>query len=76
MVAVSGYALDKTTEANDLIFSTPQLEKSTSRKDIITVPLKYPETSGDGRYSLKFECTLDSGETKELDFDRVIAKNK
>jgi hypothetical protein len=69
-VAVSGYAEDKTTLANDLIASTPSVNQN-----IITVPLSYPTISGEGRYNLKFQLTLDNGSRVEADFNRVQAED-
>lgn len=63
-VAVSGFAEDKVTPANDLIASAP-----TVLANVITVPLKYPAQAG--RYNLRFIMTLDNGSIKEADFNRI-----
>ena len=42
---------------------------------VVTVNLKYPTTSGDGKYSLEFVLTLSSGAKMEFDFTRVFAKD-
>ena len=40
-----------------------------------TVNLKYPSTTGAGRYSLEFVATLSSGAVMEFDFTRIYAKD-
>lgn len=42
---------------------------------VVTVNLKYPATTGEGRYSLEFVITLDSGAVLEFDFTRIYAKD-
>lgn len=69
--AVSGYAEDGVTVANDMIVSTA-LQRVKERTDKITVVLKYP-AAGAGRYRLEFILTLNNGQTKELDFSRIEA---
>lgn len=42
----------------------------------ISVQLSYPTTNGNGQYKLQFVLTLSSNEVKELDFNRIICKDK
>jgi len=42
--------------------------------NVVTVVLKYPATTGDGRYKVTFACTLDTGSTRQFDFQRVFGK--
>ena len=42
---------------------------------VITVNMKYPATTGAGRYSVEFVLTLSSGAVMEFDFTRVYAKD-
>ncbi len=65
---VTAHAEDGTTSA-DLIDSYSESD------NIITVILSYP-TAGADTYHLTFVCTLDNASTKELDFNRVVAKDK
>jgi hypothetical protein len=55
---------------------TSELVSSSSTTDlVVTVNLKYPATSGEGRYSLEIVLTLSSGAVMEFDFTRVYAKD-
>ena len=40
---------------------------------VLTIALKYPATTGIGRYSLEMVLTLDSGAVMEFDFTRLYA---
>jgi len=40
---------------------------------VVTVALKYPATTGPGRYSLEFVLTLSTGAIMEFDFTRISA---
>ena len=42
---------------------------------VVTVSLKYPATSGPGRYSLEFLLTLSTGAVLEFDYTRVSARD-
>lgn len=42
---------------------------------IVTISLKYPATTGVGRYSLEILLTLSSGAVMEFDFTRVYAED-
>jgi len=42
---------------------------------VVTVNLKYPATTGDGRYSLEMLITLNTDAVMEFDFTRVYAKD-
>jgi len=42
---------------------------------VITTQLKYPATTGAGRYSLEFVITLSDGSVMEFDFTRIYAKD-
>ena len=47
----------------------------TNTATVLTINLKYPATTGAGRYSLEMVVTLDSGAVMEFDFTRVYAKD-
>jgi len=56
--------------------ATTQIVGSTSNTTtVVTVPLSYPSTTGEGRYSLEFVLTLTSGAKLEFDFSRLYAKD-
>jgi hypothetical protein len=42
---------------------------------VVTINLKYPSTTGAGRYSLEIVLTLDSEAVMEFDFTRVYAED-
>lgn len=42
---------------------------------VVSTGLKYPSTTGAGRYSLEIVLTLNSGAVLEFDFTRVFAKD-
>lgn len=65
VTAYNDAGVDKTS---DLIDGTATLVV-----DIVSVPLKWPTTAG--KYKLTFEITLDDGQIKEADFDRIFAEN-
>jgi hypothetical protein len=44
--------------------------------NVVSVPLTWPATAGAGKYKLRFVVTLNTGATKEFDFNRVEAKDK
>lgn len=70
---LTAYKLD-TTDTD----ATSELVSSHSRDELyITVNLKYPSGAGfgDGRYSLQFILTLDTGAEMQFDFDRVVVKS-
>jgi len=43
---------------------------------IVKVYLSYPTTNGAGRYKLRFTVTLDDDSEEEVDFGRVIVKDR
>jgi hypothetical protein len=57
---------DGTTCTTAVIEGTPSL-----LSNIVTCVLKYPTDFGDGLYKLKFQLTLDNGETKEANYHRL-----
>jgi len=69
-VSVIAYDEDDSDVTSEMIVGTPSLDTET-----VTVRLKYPVTSGVGRYKLTFILTLDNGMTVEFDFKNVYAKN-
>lgn len=42
---------------------------------VVTINLKYPATTGTGRYSLEILLTLSSGAVMEFDFTRIYAED-
>jgi hypothetical protein len=55
---------------------TAEMVASESNTALVqTINLKYPATTGAGRYSLEMVLTLDSGAVMEFDFVRVYAKD-
>jgi hypothetical protein len=68
-VSVIGYTEDGTTCTTAVIEGTPSL-----LSEIVTCVLKYPTSFGDGLYKLKFQLTLDNGETKEANFNRLYCE--
>jgi hypothetical protein len=63
-----------TAHKDDGTSETGMLGAATLLANVITLPLSYP-SGGVGRYHIRFVCTLDDGSKKELDFNRVEAKN-
>lgn len=56
---------------------TSEIIASHSRSgNIITVLMKYPATSGKGRYKLTFKITTTNGMKDEFDFGRIFAKDR
>ena len=70
-VVVIVYDKDDTIITTDLVVGTPTISSN-----IISIQLKYPTINGVGRYKITMLLTLSSGDTKELDFDRLYARNK
>ena len=53
---------------------TVQIVVSESNTSLVeTIKLKYPATSGTGRYSIEMIVTLDSGDVMEFDFTKLYA---
>ncbi|MBW2606136.1 MAG: hypothetical protein JRD05_00725 [Deltaproteobacteria bacterium] len=48
----------------------------TNTTTVVTISLKYPATTGNGRYSLEIVLTLSTGAKMEFDFNRVYARDK
>lgn len=69
-VVVTAYDEDGNDVTTEMITGTP-----TVSDNLITAIIKYPATTGDGRYKLTFACTLNTGRTKQFDFTRVVCKN-
>jgi len=61
------------SQVNDLIDSYAM--DSTSENTVMLVRLRYPNVSGEGRYSLRFALTLTNGAVVEADFARIRAHN-
>jgi hypothetical protein len=70
-VDVVAYNSNDEDVTNELISNSPFLVDN-----VVSLILKYPATSGDGRYKLTFFCTLNTGQKRQFDFHRVICKNK
>lgn len=70
-VNVIAYDKDENIVTSDLISGTPAVSSN-----VISMKLNYPVVSGDGRYKITMILTLDNGDIKEADFDRVTARNK
>jgi hypothetical protein len=68
-VTVTAYNCDSTA-ITDLIVNTPVIDN-----DTVSIKMKYPEVSGEGRYKLTFYLTLDNGWTRQFDFNRVVVRN-
>ena len=61
-------------EAGNVV-TTEMIASESNTSTVQTVNLKYPATTGAGRYSLEMVLTLDSGAVMEFDFTRVFAKD-
>lgn len=71
---ISSTAIRAFDEAgNDVTAEMVASESSTTT--VQTINLKYPATTGVGRYSLEMLLTLSSGAVMEFDFTRVFAKD-
>jgi hypothetical protein len=53
--------------------TTEMVVSSSVASPSVTVSLKYPATTGYGRYSIEFVLTLNTGAKMEFDFTRVLA---
>ena len=49
------------------------VDSESNTTTVVTINLKYPATTGEGRYSLEIVLTLSSGAVMEFDFTRVFA---
>ena len=58
---------------NDVTSEMVASESNTTT--VQTIDLKYPATTGAGRYSLEMLLTLSTGAVMEFDFTRVFAKD-
>jgi len=70
-VVVVVYDKDDTVITTDMVVGTP-----TVTDNIVSMQLKYPVLNGNGRYKATMILTLDNGDTKEADFDRIYTKDK
>ena len=70
-VVVTGHVSETGT-----VVTSEIINSSSETNNVISVLLKYPATSGEGWYHLKFVCTLSSGAVKELDFARIYAEDR
>lgn len=64
-------ALDEA--GNDV--TTEMISSETNTATVLTISLKYPATTGAGRYSLEMLVTLSSAAVMEFDFTRVFAED-
>lgn len=67
------YALDN--DNADVTTEMTSTNPTVSDGNVISIELKYPSTTGEGRYKLTMTLTLSSGATKDLDFSRIYAKD-
>jgi len=68
---VSGsFAENGTDVSSELIAETPTVSSNT-----VTVKLNYPQTTGEGKYNLRFILLLDDGSIYEFDFTAINAEN-
>jgi len=68
-VTVLAHSEDGTDKTSELVVSDSETA------NIITVKLQYPATTGPGIYHLEFNVDTDNGDKKELDFNRIRAKD-
>jgi len=64
-----------TAHKDDGTSETDMLGSDSETDNVISLPLSYPTTNGAGKYHIVFVCTLDDASVKELDFNRVIARD-
>jgi hypothetical protein len=62
-------------DVNGVDRTTEMVVSSSIATPVVTVSLKYPATTGNGRYSLEFVLTLDTGAKMEFDFTRVMVRD-
>lgn len=55
--------------------TSEMISSETNTNTVMTINLKYPATTGVGRYSLEMVATLDSGAIMEFDFTRIYAED-
>lgn len=55
--------------------TTEMVASKSNTTTVQTIDLKYPATTGAGRYSIEMLLTLSSGAVMEFDFTRVYAKD-
>lgn len=55
--------------------TTEMVSSSSLSTPVVTISLKYPATTGEGRYSLEILLTLSTGAVMEFDFTRVFAED-
>ena len=73
---VSGVSTTVYSEQGDVVTSGIVYSNATiSGGQDVRIELKYPTATGEGRYKLSYLLTLSDGSTKELDFNRIVAKN-
>ena len=73
---VSGVSVVAYSEQGEVVTSGIVYSNATiSGGQDVKIELKYPTAYGEGRYKLSYLLTLSDGSTKELDFNRVVAKN-
>jgi hypothetical protein len=69
--AATVYFEDGTVVTSGIVYSNPTV----SGGQDVRIELKYPTETGEGRYKLSYLLQLSDGATKELDFNRIVAKN-
>ena len=65
----------KAFDENGADVTTEIVHNDSNTTTVVSVALKYPATSKEGRYSLEIVLTLDNGAVMETDFVRVFAKD-
>ena len=64
--ALDEAGVDKTSEI---------IDSETNTTTLVTLKLKYPTTTGTGRYSIEFVLTLSNNAKMEFDFTRIFAED-
>ncbi len=68
-------AVVKAFDSGGVDRTTEMVVASSVISPVVHVTLKYPATTGAGRYSLEFVLTLSTGAKMEFDFTRVRAED-
>jgi len=68
-IAVKAFDVGGTDRTTEMVASSSVFSPT------VTISLKYPATTGPGRYSLEILLTLSSGAVMEFDFTRVFAED-
>jgi hypothetical protein len=68
-------AVVKAFDANGVDRTTEMIVSSSVISPVVTVSLKYPATTKNGRYYLEFILTLNTGAKMEFNFTRILVKD-